>query len=135
MSWWRGGLRDAVHVRCGSPTAMGRSLTLATVSRPDVSPLARRRRGALALLAVLAGSAATSAPAGAAATTGGAAQVEAPPPESGATLGNTAFDRQGMWIWYVSHSEGGSVGAIVARAKRYDIGTVYVKAADGAGAW
>lgn len=40
-----------------------------------------------------------------------------------------------MWVWYVSHSEGGSLSAIVARAKRNDIGTVYVKAGDGAGAW
>jgi hypothetical protein len=73
-------------------------------------------------------------PAGASAQTGGAGQVETAP-ETGATLGNTAFDRQGMWVWYVSHSEGGSVGAIFARAKADGIGTVYVKAGDGAGAW
>ncbi|HEX6455018.1 MAG TPA: hypothetical protein VF009_00690, partial [Solirubrobacterales bacterium] len=82
----------------------------------------------LAALAVL--FALALAPAAASAETGGAAQVE-----TGATLGNTAFDRQGMWVWYVSHSEGGSVGAIVARAKAADVGTVYVKAGDGAGAW
>ena len=35
----------------------------------------------------------------------------------GHALGNTAFDRQGMWVWYVDHSEGGSIAAIVARAK------------------
>ncbi|MGE5335844.1 MAG: peptidoglycan-binding domain-containing protein [Nitrososphaerota archaeon] len=70
------------------------------------------------------------------ADTGGAGQVEeAPQPEIGATLSDTAFDRQGMWIWYVSHSEGGSVRAIVARAKANDIGTVYVKAGDGGGRW
>lgn len=116
---------------------MGRSLGLVTVFEPDVSSPAQRRGGALALLAVLAAFAAVAlSPAGAAAETGGAAQVEAPPPtEAGANLGNSAFDRQGMWIWYVSHSEGGSVAAIVARAKRNDIGTVYVKAADGAGVW
>jgi hypothetical protein len=116
---------------------MGRSLALVTVFEADVRPLLLRRGGALALLAVLAAFAAVAlSPAGAAAETGGAAQVEEPPPtETGATLGNTAFDRQGMWIWYVSHSEGGSVGAIIARAKRNDIGTVYVKAADGAGVW
>lgn len=105
---------------------------------PDVSPLPRRRRGALALLAVAAAFAvAALSPAGAPAETGGAAQVEggAGPVENGPTLGNSAFDRQGMWVWYVSHSEGGSLSAIIARAKRNDIGTVYVKAADGAGAW
>jgi len=40
-----------------------------------------------------------------------------------------------MWVWYVSHSEGGSIGAILARAKANDIGTVYVKAGDGGGSW
>jgi hypothetical protein len=83
------------------------------------------------LLLVLAASAtAFLAPAGAGAETGGAGQVE-----SGGNLSNTAFDRQGMWVWYVSHSEAGSVSAIVARARRYAIGTVYVKAGDGPGAW
>lgn len=67
---------------------------------------------------------------GAMADTGGAGQVE-----SGGNVSNSAFDRQGMWVWYVSHSEGGSVGAIVARAKRNDVGTVYIKAADGGGSW
>jgi Putative peptidoglycan binding domain len=101
-----------------------------------VSPSSRRRRGALALPAVLAAlaagalSLAVALPTGAVAETGGAGQVE-----SGGNLSNTPFDRQGMWVWYVSHSEGGSVSAIVARAQRYDIGTVYVKAADGGGAW
>ena len=66
----------------------------------------------------------------ASAETGGAGE-----PEPGATLGNTAFDRQGMWVWYVSHSEGGSIAAIVARAKANDIGTVYVKAGDGGSSW
>jgi hypothetical protein len=78
--------------------------------------------------------AAALSPAAAPAETGGAAQTEGGV-ENGPTLGNSAFDRQGMWVWYVSHSEGGSVSAIIARAKRNDVGTVYVKAADGGGAW
>jgi hypothetical protein len=69
-------------------------------------------------------------PPSAAAETGGAGQVEEAP-----VLSNTPFDRQGMWVWYVERSEGGSVPAIVARAKRAGIGTVYIKAGDGAGAW
>jgi len=69
-------------------------------------------------------------PAPGSAETGGAGQVE-----SGGNVSNSAFDRQGMWVWYVSHSEGGSIGAIVGRAKRNDIGTVYIKAADGGGSW
>ena len=71
-----------------------------------------------------------SRPAGGAAETGGAGQVE-----SGGNVSNSAFDRQGMWVWYVSRSEGGSVAAIIARAKRNDVGTVYIKAGDGGGAW
>jgi hypothetical protein len=93
----------------------------------------QRRRWSLALLAALAALAAIAAlPAGAPAVeTGGAGEdVEAAP-----VLSNTPFDRQGMWIWYVSKSEGGSIPAIVARAKKNDIGTVYVKSGDGSGTW
>jgi hypothetical protein len=91
----------------------------------------QRRRLALALLtivAALAGGGALAAPAGA--EPGGTGQVE-----EAAPLGNSPFDRQGMWIWYVSHSEHGSVAAIVARARRAGIGTVYVKSGDGATVW
>ena len=69
-------------------------------------------------------------PSAAPAETGGAGQVEQLPP-----LGETPFDRQGMWVWYVERSEGGSIPAIVARAKSAGIGTVYVKAGDGDDIW
>jgi Putative peptidoglycan binding domain len=95
-----------------------------------VSSLPQRRRGATALCAALVALAAAAAPALSAAETGGAGQVE-----GGGNLSNTAFDRQGMWVWYVSRSEGGSVGAIVARARRSDVGTVYVKSGDGGTYW
>jgi hypothetical protein len=52
-----------------------------------------------------------------------------------APSGDTPFDRQGMWIWYVDRSEGGSVGRIAARAGRAGIGTVYIKAGDGGSYW
>ncbi|MET0557909.1 MAG: peptidoglycan-binding domain-containing protein [Solirubrobacterales bacterium] len=71
-----------------------------------------------------------TSPPSVAAETGGATGVEAGP-----TLGNSPFDRQGMWVWYVSRSEGGSSTAIVARARRHGIGTVYIKAGDGAAVW
>ena len=92
----------------------------------------QRRRPVLALLAVLAALAAVAqAPAPATAEiTGGAGGVEEAP-----AITNTPFDRQGMWIWYVSHSEGGSIPALIARAKRADIGTVYIKAGDGGTTW
>ncbi len=69
-------------------------------------------------------------PASAAAETGGAGQVEEAP-----ALRNTPFDRQGMWVWYVDRSHGGSTPAILAQARRANIGTVYVKAGDGGDAW
>lgn len=93
----------------------------------------RGRRPALATLcALVLALAVGTAPA--AAETGGAAGyeggVEEAPP-----ISDTPFDNQGMWIWYVSKSERGSAAAIVARARRSGIGTVYVKAADGGDVW
>jgi hypothetical protein len=96
-----------------------------------VGPLAQRRRGALALFAALGALAvAVLASAGATADTGGAGQVE-----SGGNVSNSAFDRQGQWIWYVDRSEAGSIRGIIARAKRNDVGTVYVKSGDGSNYW
>jgi hypothetical protein len=83
------------------------------------------------LLAVLSVSATIGQlPAPAAAATGGAGQVEEAP-----VVSNAPFDRQGMWVWYVERSHGGSVTAIVSQAKRAGIGTVYIKAGDGGSAW
>ena len=66
----------------------------------------------------------------AAAATGGPGGVG-----EGPVVRNSPFDRQGMWVWYVERSSGGSVPAIVAQAKRSGIGTVYVKAGDGTDPW
>jgi hypothetical protein len=86
----------------------------------------------LALAAILMLLAIASSPSAASAETGGAGEVGEPPPPP---AGETPFDRQGMWIWYVTRSEGGSVGQIVAKARRYDIGTLYIKAGDGGHVW
>ncbi len=43
----------------------------------------------------------------------------------------TAFDGQGMWIWYVSRSDGGSLSSIVAQAKADGVSTLFVKSSDG----
>jgi peptidoglycan hydrolase-like protein with peptidoglycan-binding domain len=53
-----------------------------------------------------------------------------PAPVAGAPAG-TAFEGQGMWIWYVSQSDGGSVAAIVAQAHAAAVSTVFVKSSDG----
>ncbi len=83
--------------------------------------------GAVALLACLAASAG-AVPAEAARETGGAGAGQD-------AAGDTPFDRQGMWIWYVSKSERGSVAAMIARARRVGIGTVYIKSGDGGNVW
>jgi hypothetical protein len=46
-----------------------------------------------------------------------------------------AVDGRGMWIWYLSHSSGGSPARIAAQAKRHGVSTVFVKAADGRARW
>ncbi|HEY2716118.1 MAG TPA: peptidoglycan-binding domain-containing protein [Solirubrobacterales bacterium] len=115
------------------PNAPGRALPPADARRTAALLAIRVRRGrahrALALLGAVAvlASLAAAAPAAAGADAGG---LEETPGRS-----HTPYDRQGMWIWYVSHSEGGSIPAIVARAKANEIGTVYVKSGDGATVW
>jgi len=46
-------------------------------------------------------------------------------------VGTGALEGQGMWIWYVSRSSGGSVAAIVAQAHAAGVTTVFVKSSDG----
>jgi len=60
--------------------------------------------------------------------------------DAGATPGgNTAsasgFDAQGMWVWYMRKSNGGSISSIVEQAKQARVGTVYVKAGDSSSTW
>jgi peptidoglycan hydrolase-like protein with peptidoglycan-binding domain len=54
-----------------------------------------------------------------------------PPAVGPGALSGTAFDGQGMWIWYLSQSNGGEVASIVARAHQAGVGTVFVKSSDG----
>jgi len=62
-----------------------------------------------------------------------AAPQTPPPASTGAS--SEAFDANGMWIWYVSKANGGRPSRIAARARRHRIGTVLIKAGDGASAW
>ncbi len=48
---------------------------------------------------------------------------------------NAAFKGQSMWVWNMPQTEGGNVAKIVARAKAAGVSAVYVKSADGSGAW
>jgi hypothetical protein len=61
-----------------------------------------------------------------------------PPPKPPATASvpattpvGSAFDGQGMWIWYISDSEKGNVASIIARAHAADVTTVFIKSSDG----
>jgi hypothetical protein len=47
----------------------------------------------------------------------------------------TAFDGNGMWIWYLSQSSGGDLDAIAERARGAGVTTLFVKSSDGANAW
>ena len=46
-----------------------------------------------------------------------------------------AVDGDGMWIWYVSRSSGGTPDGIAAKAARNNVRTVYIKSADGKSRW
>jgi peptidoglycan hydrolase-like protein with peptidoglycan-binding domain len=46
-------------------------------------------------------------------------------------IGAGAFEGQGMWIWYVSRSSGGSPASIIAQAHAAGVTTVFVKSSDG----
>jgi peptidoglycan hydrolase-like protein with peptidoglycan-binding domain len=47
-------------------------------------------------------------------------------------VGAGPLEGQGMWIWYVSKSSGGSVAAIVAQAHAAGVTTLFIKSSDGA---
>jgi peptidoglycan hydrolase-like protein with peptidoglycan-binding domain len=49
--------------------------------------------------------------------------------------GGSAFEGQGMWIWYLSKSAGGSLPALVAQAHAAGVTTVFVKSSDGSSSW
>lgn len=54
-----------------------------------------------------------------------------PPATPEPTPTGTAFDGQGMWIWYISKSNGGNIASIAEQAKADGVSTVFVKSSDG----
>jgi hypothetical protein len=46
-------------------------------------------------------------------------------------VSGSAFDGQGMWIWYLSQSSGGNIASLVAQAHASGVTTVFVKSSDG----
>jgi len=65
-------------------------------------------------------------------STGGAPPTS-PPPTSDTP--HSAFLGTGMWIWQIPRTEGGSVARIVARARRHDVRTLFIKSGDGTNRW
>ncbi len=55
-----------------------------------------------------------------------------PAPPVASAANGTAFEGQGMWIWYVSKSSGGNLPALIAQAHAAGVSTVFVKSSDGA---
>ena len=55
----------------------------------------------------------------------------APPQASVPAPAGSAFNGQGMWIWYVSQSDGGNLASIVAQAHAAGVTTLYIKSSDG----
>jgi hypothetical protein len=47
----------------------------------------------------------------------------------------SAFDGDGMWIWYLSKTEGGDPDAIIREARARGIETLFVKSGDGTNFW
>jgi hypothetical protein len=61
----------------------------------------------------------------------GAPRPAAPAPTGGSAVGGSPFEGQGMWIWYVSRSNGGNVASIVAQAHAAGVRTLFIKSSDG----
>jgi hypothetical protein len=55
-----------------------------------------------------------------------------PTPIDGGPVSGTALEGQGMWIWYLSQSNGGSIASIAAQAHAAGVRTLFVKSSDGA---
>ncbi len=61
--------------------------------------------------------------------------TKAPAPSTIAVPKTNPFKGRAMWIWQLAYSDGGNVAAIIAQAKRYGIGALYIKSSDGTSYW
>ena len=84
-----------------------------------------RRRKTLALFAAAAVLALAAGP-----LTGGASSQTSTSAESRSPLAGN-----GMWIWYLSHSSHGRLGAIAKKARGHGLNTVFIKSGDGTTYW
>ncbi len=69
--------------------------------------------------------------------TSGGAGLGSQPKHKGAAQGaqDNPLAGRGMWIWYVSQSNGGNLASLVARARRNGIATLMIKSGDGSSYW
>jgi peptidoglycan hydrolase-like protein with peptidoglycan-binding domain len=58
------------------------------------------------------------------------AAIAAPTPTA-TTAGASPLEGQGMWIWYVSRSDGGNTASIIAQAHAAGVTTLFIKSSDG----
>ncbi len=85
----------------------------------------------------------TTVPTTATATTPGTTTVtytppcatKAPAPSTIAVPKTNPFKGRAMWIWELPYSDGGNIAAIIAQAKRYGVGALYIKSSDGTKYW
>jgi peptidoglycan hydrolase-like protein with peptidoglycan-binding domain len=54
-----------------------------------------------------------------------------PAPTSSVAVAGSPFEGQGMWIWYLSKSDGGNIAAIAAQAHAAGVSTLFIKSSDG----
>jgi Putative peptidoglycan binding domain len=66
----------------------------------------------------------------ASATNGGTGNVS-----HGGSGSANPYRGDGMWIWYISRSSGGSLARIATKAHNHGIQTLYIKSSDGSSAW
>jgi hypothetical protein len=59
----------------------------------------------------------------------------APPPSTISVPKGNPFSGRAMWIWEMPSTNHGNVASIIAQAKTYGIGTLYIKSSDGTGYW
>src|SRR2546423_10993638 len=71
------------------------------------------------------------------ATADAAKKVTVPPPLTNPqpAPSPSAFEGDGMWIWYVNQSSGGTASSIAKRSKAAGIETLFIKAGDGRKPW
>jgi hypothetical protein len=92
----------------------------------------------LRVLAAVLAAACVCAAAAVASSSGGAtlgSTVGSPAPAPHPAGAAKALAGRGMWIWYVSQSNGGSLSSIISTAHRHGISTLLIKSGDGTGAW